>query len=71
MADHVHRAEYAASRCGRGGAAERGAPGDRLPLTTAKVIADGNAAPASLDRDTMLSLAGALDRNNNLDCPLD
>jgi hypothetical protein len=45
-------------------------PGVDYPLTTAQVIAAVNAALASGDRDTMLSLAGTLDTNNNLGCPL-
>lgn len=40
------------------------------PLTQAQVIAQVNAALASNNRDTMLSLAGTLDGNNNLGCPL-
>ena len=36
----------------------------------ADVIADVNAALASNNRDTMLALAGALDADNNLGCPL-
>ena len=40
------------------------------PRTTAEVIADVNAALASQDRSTMLSLATALDADNNLGCPL-
>jgi hypothetical protein len=39
-------------------------------LTTAEVIAAVNAALASNDRDTMLDLAGDLDADNNLGCPL-
>lgn len=45
-------------------------PGVDYPRTTAAVISDVNAALASLDRDTMLGLASALDRDNNLGCPL-
>jgi hypothetical protein len=41
------------------------------PLSTAEVISAVNAALASGDRDTMLDLAGVLDANNNLGCPLD
>jgi hypothetical protein len=40
------------------------------PRTTAEVIADVNAALASNDRSTMLSLAAELDADNNLSCPL-
>jgi hypothetical protein len=40
------------------------------PLSTAEVIADVNAALASLDRDTMIDLAADLDADNNLGCPL-
>jgi len=39
-------------------------------MTTADVIADVNAALASGDRQTMLDLAGELDADNNLGCPL-
>ena len=39
-------------------------------LTTAQVIAAVNAALASGDRDIMLDLAGDLDADNNLGCPL-
>jgi hypothetical protein len=38
--------------------------------SVAEVIADVNAALASGDRDTMLSVAAALDSDNNLGCPL-
>jgi hypothetical protein len=41
------------------------------PLTTAQVVSMVNAALASNDRDTILALAGVLDANNNLGCPLD
>ena len=41
------------------------------PLTVAQVIAQVNAALASGDRSTMLSLANQLDQFNNLGCPLD
>ena len=41
------------------------------PRTEAEVIADVNAALASLDRSTMLDLAEELDADNNLLCPLD
>jgi hypothetical protein len=40
------------------------------PLTQAQVIAQVNAALTSNNRDTMLSLAGTLDGDNNLGCPL-
>ncbi|MET0396920.1 MAG: hypothetical protein ABW277_08870 [Longimicrobiaceae bacterium] len=40
------------------------------PRTAASVIADVNAALASNNRSTMLDLAGALDADNNLGCPL-
>jgi len=40
------------------------------PLTEAQVISQVNAALASNNRDTMLSLAGTLDGDNNLGCPL-
>ena len=40
------------------------------PLTTAQVISQVNTALASLDRNTMLTLATTLDNNNNLTCPL-
>ena len=39
-------------------------------MTTSQVIADVNAALASLNRNTMLALAGDLDADNNLGCPL-
>jgi uncharacterized repeat protein (TIGR01451 family) len=39
-------------------------------MTTADLIADVNAALASLDRQTMLDLAGELDAANNFGCPL-
>jgi len=39
-------------------------------MTTAEVINAVNAALASGDRDTMLKLAGELDADNNLGCPL-
>ena len=44
--------------------------GVSYPWATAAVIADVDAALASGDRDTMLGLASALDRDNNLGCPL-
>jgi hypothetical protein len=40
------------------------------PRTPASVISDANAALASANRDTMLSLASRLDADNNLGCPL-
>ena len=40
------------------------------PRSTSDVIAAVNAALASHDRDTMLSLASALDQDNNFGCPL-
>ncbi len=40
------------------------------PRTTVGVISDVDAALASGNRDTMLSLASALDGDNNLGCPL-
>ena len=40
------------------------------PRTTAEVIAQVNAALASNNRNTMLSLAAELDADNNLSCPL-
>jgi hypothetical protein len=40
------------------------------PRTTAEVIAAVNAALASNDRSTMLTLAAQLDADNNLGCPL-
>jgi hypothetical protein len=40
------------------------------PRSTAQVLADVNAALTSDDRATMITLASALDRDNNLGCPL-
>jgi hypothetical protein len=40
------------------------------PRSPAQVIADVNAALASNNRNTMLTLASALDADNNLGCPL-
>ncbi len=40
------------------------------PSSPSDVIADVNSALASLDRDTILDLATALDNDNNLGCPL-
>jgi len=45
-------------------------PGVDYPETAATVISDVDAALASGDRDTMLSLASHLDGQNNLGCPL-
>ncbi len=45
-------------------------PGVNYPRTPASVISDVNAALASGNRDTMLSLASSLDADNNLGCPL-
>lgn len=45
-------------------------PDVEYPDTTASVIAQVNAALASLDRDTMIELAGELDAQNNLGCPI-
>ena len=41
-----------------------------FPLSTADVIAQTNAALASLDRGTMVGLGGTFDSLNNLGCPL-
>jgi hypothetical protein len=40
------------------------------PLTTSQVITQVNAALASNNRNTILKLAGQLDKYNNLSCPL-
>jgi hypothetical protein len=40
------------------------------PLTTAQILSQVNAALTSNGRDTMLTLAGQLDADNNLGCPL-
>jgi len=40
------------------------------PRNPADVIADVDAALASGDRNTMLTLASAIDSDNNLGCPL-
>jgi hypothetical protein len=40
------------------------------PRTASSIISDVNAALASNNRNTMLNLATALDRDNNLGCPL-
>ncbi len=45
-------------------------PDVNYPLTTAQVMSMVNAALASCDRNTMLTLAGELDENNNLGCPI-
>jgi len=45
-------------------------PGVDYTMTTAEVIAAVNAALASGDRATMITLAGQLDADNNLGCPL-
>jgi hypothetical protein len=42
-----------------------------FPRTTAEVIASVNTALASGDRDTILTLATALDKDNNLGCSID
>jgi hypothetical protein len=47
-----------------------GHSGVDYPLTQAQIISQVNAALASNNRDTMLSLAGTLDGDNNLGCPL-
>ncbi len=45
-------------------------PGVDYPRAPAALIADVDAALAGGDRDTMLALASAIDRDNNLGCPL-
>ncbi len=45
-------------------------PDVNYPHTVGEVISDVNNALGSCDRDTMLSLATELDRDNNLWCPL-
>lgn len=45
-------------------------PDVKYPRTTDEVIADVNAALASSDRGIVLKLAKALDKYNNLGCPL-
>jgi hypothetical protein len=45
-------------------------PAIDYPLSAAQVIADVNAALASGDRKTMITLAKQLDRSNNAPCPL-
>lgn len=47
-----------------------GHPDVDYPRTTAEIINDVNAALASNNRNTMLTLATALDSDNNLGCPL-
>ncbi|GAG38529.1 unnamed protein product, partial [marine sediment metagenome] len=45
-------------------------PDVNYPRPVGEVITAVNQALASCDRDTMISLAGELDRDNNLGCPL-
>ena len=45
-------------------------PGVDYPRTPVQVISQVNSALASGDRDTLLTVAGELDRDNNLGCPL-
>jgi len=45
-------------------------PKVNFPRTAAAVLSDVNAALASRDRSTILTLASALDADNNLTCPL-
>lgn len=45
-------------------------PGVNYPRTALSVIADVNSALATQNRDAMLTLAAALDADNNLGCPL-
>jgi hypothetical protein len=45
-------------------------PGVDYPWTPAEVVAEVNAALATGDRSAMLALAGELDAQNNLGCPL-
>jgi hypothetical protein len=45
-------------------------PNVDYPRSTAKVVADVNAALASNNRSTILALANELDADNNLGCPL-
>ncbi|MFL6232598.1 MAG: hypothetical protein ACJ76N_05640, partial [Thermoanaerobaculia bacterium] len=45
-------------------------PNIGFPRTVAAVLSDVNAALASRNRDTIISLAAALDADNNLTCPL-
>ena len=51
-------------------ASRRGAGCDIDPRFKVKVIAEVEAALASGDASTMLSLASALDQDNNLGCSL-
>jgi hypothetical protein len=45
-------------------------PNINYPGSVAGIVADVNGALASSDRDTMLDLAGLLDRDNNRGCPI-
>ncbi|HEX3129697.1 MAG TPA: hypothetical protein VH394_20345 [Thermoanaerobaculia bacterium] len=45
-------------------------PGVDYPRTTAQLVSDVNAALASMNRDVIISLAAAIDQDNNLGCPL-
>jgi hypothetical protein len=45
-------------------------PNVNYPRSETSILSDVNAALASSNRDTMLSLASALDTDNNLACPL-
>ena len=45
-------------------------PAISYPRTVAGIVADVNAALASSDRSTIISLASALDADNNLGCPI-
>jgi len=45
-------------------------PAISYPRTVAGIVADVNAALASRDRSTIISLASALDADNNLGCPI-
>ena len=45
-------------------------PTVEYPRTAASIIADVNAAIAGGDRAAILALAGALDADNNLGCPI-
>jgi hypothetical protein len=45
-------------------------PGVNYPRSTASLIADVDSALGSHSRSTMLSLASAIDADNNLGCPL-
>ena len=57
-------------RAGVAGLLDAAHPNVNYPRTPASVIADVNAALASGDRDTMTSVAAAIDKDNNLGCPL-